>query len=76
MENIRTKLAQRPPMKLNLNRATYHQLINLPGIGDVVAARIILYRQNHGEFKTVDELPGIVDRSQGWLDNIRHRLEV
>jgi DNA uptake protein ComE-like DNA-binding protein len=76
MENIRIPIAKRSPFKLNINRATYHQLILLPGISDIVAARILLYRQNQGDFNSLAEIPAAVDRSVAWLDGIRHRLEV
>jgi len=41
---------------LDLNSATLDELIDLPGIGPVLAQRIIEYRERHGGFKTVEEL--------------------
>jgi len=41
---------------LDLNSATLDELIDLPGIGPVLAQRIIEYREKHGGFKTVEEL--------------------
>lgn len=49
---------------LNLNTATAAELESLPGVGPVLAARIVQYRDQHGGFRTVDELndvPGIGD---------------
>lgn len=41
---------------VNLNTATPEQLQTLPGIGPVLSARIIEYREDHGGFATVTEL--------------------
>lgn len=41
---------------VNLNQASAEQLIALKGIGPKMAERIIAYRQEHGPFKTVDQL--------------------
>ncbi|MCL6642221.1 MAG: helix-hairpin-helix domain-containing protein [Candidatus Bipolaricaulota bacterium] len=41
---------------LDLNSATLDELIDLPGIGPVLAQRIIEYRDKHGGFKTIEEL--------------------
>jgi len=42
--------------KININTATLEQLISLPTIGEVIAQRIIAYRQTHGPFRSVGEL--------------------
>jgi competence protein ComEA len=43
-------------LALDLNRATAEDLDALPGIGPVLAKRIIDYRQGHGPFKKIDDL--------------------
>ena len=42
--------------KVNLNTATAAQLEELPGVGPVLAQRIIDWRTEHGRFAAVDEL--------------------
>lgn len=42
--------------RLDLNAATEADLVRLPGIGPVMAKRIVEYRQAHGSFKRLDDL--------------------
>ncbi|HUW78474.1 MAG TPA: ComEA family DNA-binding protein [Candidatus Nanopelagicaceae bacterium] len=42
--------------KVNLNSASLEQLDVLPGIGPVLASRIVAWRKAHGRFKTIDDL--------------------
>lgn len=48
-----TTAAQR---RVDLNRATKSELMSLPGVGDVIAERILLYREEHGAFTGVNDL--------------------
>ncbi|BDH03850.1 ComEA family DNA-binding protein [Streptomyces seoulensis] len=54
-----------PTAPVSLGTATVEQLDTLPGVGPVLAQRIIDYRTRHGGFRSVDELrqvDGIGDR--------------
>lgn len=44
------------PGLLNVNTATQQELMTLPGIGEVLAARIIAYRNAHGPFSRLSDL--------------------
>lgn len=48
--------ATRASAVLDLNRASAKELDALPGIGPVLAARIVAHRQRHGPFGSRDEL--------------------
>ena len=41
---------------VNLNIATAEDLIKLPGIGEVMAKRIVDYRELHGRFRRPEEI--------------------
>ncbi|MEU5878495.1 helix-hairpin-helix domain-containing protein [Spirillospora sp. NPDC047279] len=45
-----------PGAPLDLNTATVQQLDELPGVGPVLAQRIVDYRAQHGSFRSVDQL--------------------
>ncbi len=42
--------------QLDINHADFAELVKLPGIGPVLAGRIMEYREQHGPFSTVDSL--------------------
>ncbi|MEI6844695.1 MAG: ComEA family DNA-binding protein [Actinomycetes bacterium] len=41
---------------ININRATISEFDSLPGVGPVIAARIVAYRKVNGPFMSVDDL--------------------
>lgn len=54
------QIEQAPPLKLHfevrVNQADWPELTLLPHIGEVLARRIVEYRQEHGPFQSVEEL--------------------
>jgi competence protein ComEA len=57
-----TPMAAGKPEKVDLNTASAAELENLDGVGPVLAARIVSYRDSIGRFETVEDLldvPGI-----------------
>jgi competence protein ComEA len=57
--------------RVDINRASQPELEALPGIGPVLAARIIEYRTANGPFTTVDQLTEIEGISAALVDEIR-----
>ncbi len=65
--------AAAPGARINLNTATVADLDRLPGIGPALAQRILTFRNEHGGFRSVDELKqvsGIGDARFGELKKL------
>ena len=56
--------------KLNINTATKQQLMDLPGIGEVTAERILKYRKERGKFTTIEDLRGVKGISKNKLERL------
>jgi competence protein ComEA len=62
--------------KLDLNSATEQDFEALPGIGLVLAERIVEYRQAHGAFRDVDQLRLVKGIGKKKFDRIRLLITV
>jgi len=63
--------AEDPRARININTAATDELEALPGIGDVIAARIIAYREQNGAFRSVDDLIHVQGISDETIDEFR-----
>ncbi|MET8001210.1 ComEA family DNA-binding protein [Nonomuraea glycinis] len=61
---------------LDLNAATPDQLEQLPGVGEVLAARIIDYRTTHGAFTKVDQLRDVSGIGAKKYEEIKPKVRV
>lgn len=57
--------------KLNINTATAAELENLPGIGEVIAARIVAFREANGPYRSVDDLVNVEGISTRTIEQFR-----
>ena len=55
---------------VNINTATSDQLQALPGIGPVLADRIVSYRRKHGAFGSIGELMHVEGIGEATLETI------
>jgi competence protein ComEA len=62
--------------KIDINRAEAWLLEALPGIGEVLAQRIVDYRGINGPFRIVEDLLKVSGVGQGTLDNIKDYIAV
>jgi competence protein ComEA len=59
---------------VDVNRAGAAELEALPGIGPVLAERIVAHRQEHGPFVSVDDLQGVRGIGPSLLADLRDRV--
>lgn len=62
--------------KVNINTATAAELEALPGVGEVIAQRIVDYRTANGPFGTVDELIDVSGIGESTLASMRDLVTV
>ncbi len=59
-----------PDGKIDVNRADAIDLTLIPGIGDVLAQRIVAYREQYGPFQSIEELSNVDGIGQKKLNEI------
>ena len=59
--------------QIDLNRGTYAELVELPGIGPVIAKRILSHRMMHGPFfdtREILDIKGIGEKSYARIKDL------
>ena len=56
---------------IDLNTAAREDFLELPGIGDKLAERIVAYRKSHGAFRNVEELRKVKGIGKKRMDRVR-----
>ena len=62
--------------KININTATRSELMDLSGVGEVIAGRIIDYRDRHGPFKSTDEIMNVSGIGERRYEAIKDSITV
>ena len=77
-ERLQIQVDTRPDTigQINLNTATMDDLVQIPGISEITAQRIIDYRTRKGDFTSVDELCNVSGITEKKLEDIRYMLRV
>ena len=65
-----------PTAPVNLNTATAEQLDTLDGVGPATAQKILEYRQQHGGFRTVEDLAQVPGIGPKKLAALRSKVQV
>jgi competence protein ComEA len=63
-------------LRININTATASQLKELSGIGDVKAAAIIEYRNEHGDFGSTEEIMNVDGIGESLYSQIKDDIRV
>jgi len=62
--------------KININTASRSELTDLPGIGNVLAGRIVEYRTSNGSFKKIEDLRNVSGIGEKRFEAIKDRITV
>jgi competence protein ComEA len=62
--------------RVNINLATVAELDTLPGIGEVTAAKIVAYRQQHGPFRTIEAIMDVSGIGEAKFEAIKALITV
>jgi competence protein ComEA len=62
--------------KININLATQSELMDLPGIGSVLASRIVDYRRQHGDFSRIEDLRSVSGIGEKRYEAIQDKITV
>jgi len=68
--------AFRDPRPIDPNDATVSELVRLPGIGEVLAGRIVAYRETYGRFASIDDLLAVQGIGPVVLGGIREMIAI
>lgn len=61
---------------VNINSASADQLDTLPGIGPSYAQRIVDYREQHGDFKNIDDLDKVTGIGSSTITKLRDLIQI
>ena len=62
--------------RININLASRNELMDLPGIGSVLAERIIEYRNQNGPFAQIEDLRNVSGIGERRFDTIKDKVTV
>lgn len=63
-------------LKIDLNTASAEEIDTLPGIGPIIANRIIEYRKTHGIFQTIEEITNVKGIGVKTFEKIKEMITV
>ncbi len=75
-DNGPTESIKEKPRLLNINTATVEELQTLPGIGPQTAKKVVQYREEHGDFSSVDALTEVKDIGEKTLEKVKPYIAV
>ncbi len=62
--------------KVNVNTASKKELVSLPGIGEGIAEALMIYRDEHGRFASVEELKKVKGIGPKKFEKLRPYVDI
>lgn len=62
--------------KVNINRANKEKLMTLPGVGESTALKIIEYRTQNGDYKSIEDLKKVAGIGDSKFNNLKEYVTV
>lgn len=62
------------PIRIDANRAPWHEWALLDGIGEARAKKIVVLRAERGGFRSIEDLEALPGMPRGWTEKIREFL--
>lgn len=62
--------------KININKASEEDLQNIPGIGPSMAQKIVIYRKENGEFKSIEDLKNVSGIGDKKFESMREYISI
>ena len=62
--------------KININLASQSELTDLPGIGNVLASRIVDHRRQHGDFSRIEDIRNVSGIGEKRYEAIQDKITV
>lgn len=62
--------------KVNINKANKEKLMTLPGVGESTALKIIEYRTQNGDYKSIEDLKKVAGIRDSKFNNLKEYVTV
>ena len=62
--------------QINLNTATEKELQELPGIGPAISARIVEYREEHGDFQNIEDVKQVRGIGNAKFEKLKDKVTI
>lgn len=62
--------------RININKASVEELVELPRVGQAVAQRIVDYREQNGPFRTLEDLKSVRGIGDKIFDEILPKISI
>lgn len=62
--------------KININKVDKNELLSIPGVGEVTAEKIVKYRKDNGNFKTIDDIKKVDGIGDSKFEKMKTRITI